>query len=315
MSLSIITPHYNDLEGLKQVYRCLQEQTLAAWDWVIVDDTSDVEIQKQVKSWCANLENHRVQLLLNTEKTNASVCRNLGADLAKSDTLVFLDADDSITNTFVANRQVVFTDYAIFMNYGILNEKGEKITKKTPRDNYLNHFLAAKFLWQTSCVLWDRSFFRKIGQFHPELKRLQDVELAIRALQQSTSYRIIDTPIDFYYRVNPIRERKNFVPPVCNAVYIFISKLLQTDALNTHQLSLVSGYYFLCVRYFERSQSKEHIQLVHRNLNLFREKKYISFKNYVLGYGLLKLYACNLLSGKQFVRINRYLFKPKQIHA
>ncbi|WP_028873278.1 glycosyltransferase family 2 protein [Psychroserpens burtonensis] len=313
MGLSFITPHYNDLEGLQRIYTCLQAQTLASWDWVIVDDTSDFEIQKKVKHWIDNLQSEKVQLYLNTEKTNASVCRNLGADIAKSDTLVFLDADDFIGNDFVHNRQIVFNDFAVFINYSILNEKGEKIIKIHTQENYLNNFLAAKFLWQTSCILWNRSFFKKIGQFNPSLMRLQDVELSIRALQNSTDYSVVNNPIDFYYQTKPMRLRKNFVLPVCDAVYVFISKLLQTDALSKYQVSLVSGYYFLCVRYLERSGSKTHTDLVQRNLTLFYEKKYICFKDYSIACVALQLYKLNVLSGKQFLRINRYLFKPQQI--
>ncbi len=315
MSISIITPHYNDLEGLQQIYLCLQEQILADWDWVIVDDKSDTETQQELQKWLGSLLHSKVQLFLNTEKTNASVCRNLGADLAKTDNLVFLDADDVISNAFVYNRQIVFRDFAVFGNYSIINEKGESSIKESMQENYLNNFLAAKFLWQTTCMLWDRTFFKNIGGFHPELNRLQDIELVVRALQQSRDYSIINNPIDFYYKTKPIRERKNFVLPVCNAVYLFISKLLQTESLNQHQLSLTSGYYFLCVRYLERSGSRKYIDLVQRNLGLFYKKRYIGFIKYVTGFIVLKLYGYKILSRLLFLRINRRLFKPKHIEA
>jgi glycosyltransferase involved in cell wall biosynthesis len=315
MALSIITPHYNDLEGLKRVYTCLQEQTLTSWNWVIVDDKSDFETQKAIEHWCENLLDAKVQLFLNKEKTNASVCRNLGADLAKSDIFVFLDADDVITKDFVANRNISFTDFAVFKNTAVLDKYRGEIPLYDAKDNYLNYFLSGKFIWPITAVLWRKSFFNSLGKFHPELPRLQDVELVIRALQKRTNYSVIDNSIDFYYRVKPIRERKNFVPPVCDAVHLFISKLLKTDTLNSHQVSLVSGYYFLCVRYLERSGSKTHIHLVQRNLKLFYKKKYIGLIKYVIGYAVLQLFKFSMLSGKQFVRINRYLFKPTQIHA
>ena len=78
-------------------------------------------------------------------------------------------------------------------------------------------------------------------------------------------------------------------------------------------MSLVSGYYFLCVRYLERSGSKTHTGLVQRNLTLFYKKKYFGFKKYTIAGVTLALYKWNVLSGKQFLRINRYLFKPQQI--
>lgn len=315
MNLSIITPHYNDLEGLKRVYACLQAQTLAAWNWVIVDDTSGAETKQEMQEWFDNLADQKVQIQLNKEKTNASVCRNIGADLAKSETLVFLDSDDKITPDFVANRNVAFTDFAVFKNTAVLDKYRGEIPLFDAKDNYLNYFLSAKFIWPITAILWHKDFFNAIGKFHPDLPRLQDVELAIRALQLSTNYSIIDKPIDFYYRVNPIRERKNFVPPVCNAVYLFVSKLLQTESLNQHQLSLTSGYYFLCVRYLERSGSRKHIDLVQRNLGLFYKKRYIGFIKYVTGFIVLKLYGYKVLSGSLFLRINRRLFKPKHIEA
>ena len=313
MSLSIITPHYQDLEGLQRVYDCLQEQSLADWDWVIVDDKSKLETQQELQNWFDSLSNSKVQLVFNTKKTNASVCRNLGADLAKTETLVFLDSDDKITSEFVSNRNISFTEFAVFKNTGVADKyRGEKPLFIAEGD-YLNYFLSAKFIWPITAIVWNRSFFNSIGKFHPDLPRLQDVELAIRALQQGDKYSIVDNPIDFYYRVKPIRERKNFVPPVCNAVYLFISKLVQTEGLNKYQLSLLSGYYFLCVRYFERSGNKKHIEMVQRNLDLFFKNKYIGYSKYAMGTLLLKLHKFNMLSASQFLRINRFLFKPREI--
>jgi GT2 family glycosyltransferase len=198
------------------------------------------------------------------------------------------------------------------MNYAILNDKGEKIIKKHTRENYLNNFLAASFLWQTTCVLWNRNYFKKIGGFNSELLRLQDVEMSIRAMQHSTRFSVVNNSIDFYYKTKPIRERKNFVPTVCNAVYLFISKLIQTNNLSKEQYGLVSGYYFLCIRYFERSGSRTHLNLVERNLDLFYKKKHIGIIKYIIGYILLKIYKYKMLSGNQFLRINRFLFKPNQ---
>lgn len=313
MSISLITPHYNDLEGLKHIYKCLKLQTLNAWDWVIVDDKSDDDTQKELEKWFNTLADKKVQLFLNSKKTNGSVCRNLGVDSAKSDILVFLDSDDEITPEFVLNRNIEVDDFTVFINFGILNEKGKREFKINMQKDYLNCFLSANFIWQTSCILWRKSFFKTIGEFNSELLRLQDVELAIRALMKSENYSVINNNVDFYYKVKPIRSRKNFVQPVCNAVHLLVSKLLQADALDKHQYSLLSGYYFLTVRYFERSESKAHLNLVLRNLNLFYKKDYVSFKNYILGFITLQLYRFDMLSSNIFLRINRYLFKPKNL--
>mgnify|MGYP003571697105 CR=1 FL=1 len=308
--LSIITPHYNDLEGLKQIYNCLLKQTDASWDWVVVDDCSDDEVCTALKAYVEAQQDTRIQLLLPPEKSNASVCRNLGAEKATYQHLVFLDSDDIITEDFVANRQVDFKDFAVFQRTAVLNKNGTKQEVTFVSTNYLDCFLKAQFIWPITAILWDKTFFKAIGEFHPKLPRLQDVELAIRALQQSANYQVLDNPVDFYYRVKPIRERKNFVQPVCEAVYVFISELLDTTMLDKYQLKLLTGYYYLCTKYLERSGDTQEVSFVQKNLKLFYNKGYVNISAYLLGLVFLKFYQYKWISGTLFLRVNRRLFKP-----
>ncbi|WP_417875159.1 glycosyltransferase family 2 protein [Xanthomarina gelatinilytica] len=308
--LSIITPHYNDLEGLKRVYACLEEQTDASWDWVVVDDCSDDGVRTALRAYVEAQQDTRIQLLLPPEKSNASVCRNLGAEKATYQHLVFLDSDDVITEDFVKNRQVNFEDFVVFKHTAVLNTDGTQQILPIINETYLDYFLQARFIWPITAVLWHRDYFNSIGQFHPKLPRLQDVELAIRALQHSTHYQVLDNPVDFYYRVKPIRERKNFVQPVCEAVYLFISDLLDTSKLNKHQLQLLSGYYYLCTKYLERSGDVQEVPFVQKNLNLFYNKGYVNISAYLLGLVFLKFYQYKWISGTLFLRVNRRLFKP-----
>lgn len=313
MSLSIITPHFNDLEGLKQIYACLLKQTNSAWEWLVVDDLSDEVVRGDLEDYFNGLADSRIQVIINTTKSNASVCRNIGSEKASFQHLVFLDSDDIITEDFVANRQVAFIDFAVLKNTGVMNKNGEIQYATKIEEDYLNCFLKARFIWPITAVLWDKAFFDTIGKFHPKLPRLQDVELAIRALQKSSSYNIIDNPVDFYYRVKPIRDRKNFVQPVCAAVYLFISELLDVTSLNENQKKQLSGFYFLCTKYFERSESTKDIAYVRRNLMLFYKKRYITIIEYTLGTLALQLYKNKLISGTLFLRVNRSLFKPKYV--
>lgn len=312
MSLSIITPHFNDLAGLQRIYTYLSLQSSDKWEWIIVDDLSDSNIKPDLETWSNTLSDQRVKTVFNSNKTNASVCRNIGSDLATNDSIVFLDSDDEISNSFVANRRIEFKDFAILKNTAVKDQDGNIQTLTINEENHLNCYLRARFLWPITAILWNKTFFNSIGKFHPELPRLQDVELAIRGLQNSNDYKVIDNEVDFYYRVVPIRSRKNFVKPVCDSVHLLISELLDTSLLKKTQLKLLSGYYFLCVRYLERSESYSQIDLVIRNLKLFYKKKYITFIKYIIGFTTLKLYQWQLCSNQQFLRLNRYLFKPKQ---
>jgi len=310
MALSIITPHYNDLEGLKRVHNYLLDQTVADWEWIIIDDMSQDLTVENLKSWHRKIDDTRLHLICNQTKANASVCRNQGADTASHDHLVFLDSDDKIANDFVANRNIEFKDFAVLKNTAIIDQNGKISTNQVTESHYLNNFLSARFIWPITAIVWKKTFFNSIGKFHPELPRLQDIELAIRALQISNDYLVLDNKVDFYYNVKPIRSRKNFVKPVCKAVSLFIKELLNVDNLSKDQKRLLSGYYFLCVRYFERSGNVKDSNLVFTNLKLFFEKKYISLVDYIIGFIALKLYTLKLISGGLFLRINRRVFKP-----
>jgi glycosyltransferase involved in cell wall biosynthesis len=311
MSISIITPHYNDFEGLRKVYGYLLTQTEAVWEWVVVDDFSNDKVRNHLECYFNNLSDPRIKLLLNSQKSNASVCRNIGADASKFQYLVFLDADDSISPGFIARRQIEFIDFAVFKNTGVISKNGEEHMHPSIKENFLNHFLRAQFIWPITSILWDKDFFNTIGKFHSKLPRLQDVELVIRALQKSTNYDVLDNPVDFYYRVKPIRERKNFVQPVCEAVYLFISELLDTTNINEEQIKLLSGYYYICTKYFERAETTMDAAYVRMNLKLFYKKRYITNVKYTLGTLVLQLYKNKLISGRLFLRANRSLFKPK----
>ena len=313
MPISVISPHYNDPNGLLLVYSCLLAQKNAKWQWIIVDDLSEETIRKELKEWHQSLKDDRVKLIFNTTKTNASICRNLGADNALYENLVFLDSDDTISPSFIENRQIEFKDFAVLKNTAVINQNKEVQFSKKVKDNYLNYFLQARFIWPITAIIWKKEYFNSIGQFNPKLPRLQDVELAIRALQNSENYKVIDNEVDFFYSVKPIRSRKNFLKPVCDATYIFINELLQVQYLSQYQLSLLKGYYFMCTKYLERSNNKKEIYLVRRNLYLFYKKGHLNFIQVLIGLISLNFYKWNIVSGTQFLRVNRYIFKPKMV--
>ena len=130
MGLSIITPHYNDIDGLKRIYSCLMAQTNMNWEWLIVDDLSDKDVLSKIENWKKGIEDDKIRFIENTYKSNASVCRNKGIEVALFDNLIFLDADDYIANNFVANRHIVFKEFAVFPNYHVVDGKGKFVERR-----------------------------------------------------------------------------------------------------------------------------------------------------------------------------------------
>ena len=309
MSLSIITPHYNDFDGLQRLYKCLQDQTKSDWEWIIVDDLSDNTVLHNIDQWIKNNIDKRVRFIPNLQKTNASVCRNIGIEEALYDNLVFLDADDSITPDFVSHRSIAFNEFAIFKNRAVIDRNGTHEHRPSLDQNYLDCFLNAKFIWQTTAILWKKSFLKEIKEFDPNLHRLQDVELTIRALIVGENYQIIDNEIDFFYCTQPIRLKADIVEKSCKSVNYLIIKLKKNYKLNAHRQSLIKGYYYACVNGLHRCKNRKDVVYVKESLKLFYTKKYINVFQYVVGFVLLVLYRYHLISDSLFIKTNRYFFK------
>ena len=309
MCISIITPHFNDFEGIKHTHKCLMNQDSDQWEWIVVDDFSDSIVRKSLKDYFKQHDCSNIKLIFNNLKTNGSICRNKGIDIASGNALVFLDSDDIISEDFVSNRLIDVEDFVVFKNSSIIDEKGYKKPFSNISSNYLNHFLQAKFAWQTTAILWNKDFLIKIGKFNSDLKRLQDIELSIRALFLGTNYKVIDNKVDFFYCVAPINIKKRPVKVICESVNYLISSIHANYTLDVHKQGLIKGYYYLCVRYLQRSKLKKDVSYVKNSLKLFYVKKYISFYQYVLGLVFLKLFKYNLISGDLFIKLNRYFYK------
>jgi len=309
MGLSIITPHYNELEGLQRIYTLLLGQTQDKWEWIIVDDFSDDDVVVDIKEWHRTINDSRVDLVINFQKSNAAICRNLGADKSRFDHLVFLDADDTISKHFVQNRTIAVNGFSVFKNWAVIDSTGHIVRKSVKEKNCLSQFLSARFVWQTTAILWERTFFNRIGKFDPNLDRLQDVELSIRALFSGEHHEFIDNEIDFYYHAVPIRLKADIVKKSCGSVNYLITKINENYILNPNQKLKLKAYYYACVKGLQRTNNRKDTTYVKKTLRLFYKQKHIDVFVYVAGSLLLFLYEHKLISDSLFLRSNRYFFK------
>lgn len=310
MGISIITPHYNSLSGLKSIFSDLKEQTSDQWEWIIVDDCSDASIQDEMRLFFQHQE-PQVQLIFNSDKSNASRCRNIGAQRTKFEQLVFLDADDFVLPSFVENRQGKVAEFKVFLNMDIVNEKGETQPFSNIKTDFLNNFLKACYPWQTTAMVWNKNFFNQVGQFDENLTNLQDVEISIRALLYGNSWELIpDNPVDFRYFVTPINPEKRSIEKISNSVIYLVEKLIHSQKLTVKQTKLLSNFFYVCIRYYIRGKiGKEQTNKVKKTLKRFYQLKIISPFKWLIGRSLVSAFNFKILSKKRFVDLNRYFFK------
>lgn len=308
--VSVITPHRNDLAGIRKIFGYLNLQTSNKWEWIIVDDCSDIDVQEGLSVFIGNLKDSRIKISLNQNKKNAAGCRNIGVGLATYSTIVFLDSDDLITDKFIENRSIEIKEFKVFKNFKTINNKNETELFSKIEAHYLENFLMAKFAWQTTAIVWNKDFFIRIGKFNERLILLEDIELSIRALFKGSDYDVYSNKeIDFYYYVKPVDIKKRNVEIVCASVDLLIDTVFGYLPYDSKKSYHLKGYYYLCIRYLHRSNERKDISLVEDVLRNLYSKKIVTIARYGIGMLLLKLYRLRLISNDLFLKTNRYYFK------
>lgn len=178
--LTIITPHYNRHEYLKELAKVLEPQLDETIEWLIVDDYS----QDQDFSY---LQKGKV-IHLNNNSGGASVPRNVGLDNAKGKYITFIDSDDLVSEDYIKEIKNSFKydyDYCYFGWKSRVN----KIIGEPPSWN---------------CCVWNCIYKKELigdTRFRPDLKIAEDYVFnkevrkgKYRCIKKILYYYNIDTP-------------------------------------------------------------------------------------------------------------------------
>jgi glycosyltransferase involved in cell wall biosynthesis len=100
MQLSVIIPTYNEKNVLPECLESLGNQTYTDFEIIVIDDRSNDTTEDVVRNLKSQISN--LKFLVQSHK-GAGVARNLGADSANGDILVFVDADMTFDKDFLIN--------------------------------------------------------------------------------------------------------------------------------------------------------------------------------------------------------------------
>ena len=214
--ISIVIPNHNKGSFIGETLDAVLNQTFTDWEAIIVDDGSTDSSLSVIKDYVAR-DPRFVSLSTVNGPVGGSGSRNQAMALASRPYLLFLDSDDLITPTCLADRLKAIEksddDFQLHPGgtfYGKIGDSPHE-WHADPAANHLKQFLSHQLPWNISGPLWRTEFLRKVGGFNTALPRFQDVELHIRALLHRPKYRIhgFKAP-DFYYRIS--RERTAISP-------------------------------------------------------------------------------------------------------
>ena len=97
--VSIITPFFNAGKYFKQTFNCVMNQTFPWFEWIVIDDGSTDERSVQILKELAG-QDSRIRLE-HCHNGGQSAARNKAAQMATTEILIPLDADDLIEPTYI----------------------------------------------------------------------------------------------------------------------------------------------------------------------------------------------------------------------
>ncbi len=209
-AVTFIVPAYNAGETLPDTLAAIADQTRTDWSAIIVDDGSNDDTFDLARK---RLSDSHFRLL---RKSNggASSARNLGARLAETPWLVFLDSDDLITPDYLAQmleqgEKVPPGDNVVVVCAGRrLAADGRLGPIDTPpaRDHAIH--LRSGNIFYTHAVMVPRTRFWSLGGFDERLTTCEDWEFWVRLFGSNPQAIPVKEPLAIY-RLRPGSLTKN----------------------------------------------------------------------------------------------------------
>ena len=323
ITLSIIIPSFNKADFIRETLNSVRHQTFDNWEAIVVDDGSTDNSIAIIKEYCS--KDSRIQFVKREqEPKGGSACRNIGIEHAKGTYIIFLDADDILASNCLQSRldhieSYTTNDFWVFPIGTFYKKIRDSASVWKPKgQNFLHRFLKHDLPWHTMSVIWKKTYLKKLGGFHTDYPRLQDVELHTRALLVD-DVKLKTFPhaaLDAYYRIDEKRTIENLEQKLTKqlrGVMLYmenISPLLnlkkQKKAIKGTLFSFITSLNYSCIIVSRDDLLHQRIIreviLFMNNNNLFKNKD-ISFINLYI-----KLYGKGFWKIKGFNYVMKYLF-------
>ena len=278
-SYSAILTTYNAQDTFQRAFQSIINQSKKPDEIIIVDDASTDKTFAIIKRIAGG--NERIKIIKSTTNLGPANSRNLGVSVSKNDFLVFFDDDDESEESrveiqiknlkhsdlnYASSQKIYSKEYTKdFIN----NEFNGKIDSK----EFLEYLLIGsknsnfRFSIPASTMAIRRIAFNDLGGFDNNFRRLEDVDLAIRAA---------DAGLTFSFTSNKLVKRYHSVAKDKSPLYESESQMSlirkYENRLNPRKYKQIRDWYFVRSYYFNK-----------KYLRLFFKLAY-----FILRYGLSK---------------------------
>ncbi len=198
---SFIVPVYENTDYLQETLESIRNQTDPRWEIVLVDDGSSMAARAGIEELAAPLYD-RIHLVRHEQNCGLPAARNTGANHAKGEFLVFLDADDLVAPTFLESTLSAAEEYpeagwiaGMTVQFGQIN----RLFAFAPYN--LQELVQRNQFNCTSLVR--KTMFDDLGGLHEEMRLgFEDWEFWVRASLKGYRPVQLPEPLFFYRRQN-----------------------------------------------------------------------------------------------------------------
>lgn len=223
IKVSIIMSVYNDENTVETAIKSILAQKFSEFEFIIIDDystdTSLSIIQKKSKI------DDRIKVVINEENKGLAASLNLGLNMAKSELIARMDADDfslpdrilSQFNFLKENERVdiLGTSANVVDEYGDIYD--QYIFPENNQDIVDEMSILCPIIHPT--VMFRKNIVQSVGGYNEDLRKGQDFDLWLR-LKNVAIFSNLRTPLLEYYM-----PKKR---PIKKIVYIFF-QLIRTN--------------------------------------------------------------------------------------
>lgn len=207
MPMSVIIITLNEEQTLGRLMDDLKQQTAKNFEVIVVDSNSEDGTVALAKEQGEAFEEFKV---VEMQNRGVSLGRNTGAENAKYEHLVFLDADSRVDANFIEKAQQALTSTGLKVAGGRMQAKEAKPLVRMGIKSFDLGMLATQYLFPTAvgaCIFSTKTVHQEIGGFDTRINLCEDCDYVKRA---SKVYRFRMIPVFFQFDTRRLTEQGVF---------------------------------------------------------------------------------------------------------